>query len=66
MNKAPRCKLCHKRHWLRVSCFEAGLVALVLDGGIALEGVTEAPVSRETMQRIYDWDQRERDLGLRR
>jgi len=58
MVDAPKCKLCGKRHWLNEP--HAGMA------------MPETYVSRETViteegiGKRYDWDRRERELGLRK
>ena len=65
MNKAPTCKLCHARHWLNQphQYDKVGeLTGIPIYVDYDLPENTGAIVSRET----FDWDQREREIGLRK
>ncbi len=60
MSEAPKCKLCGKRHWLSAP-HQFDQVAVV--AGIPVLAVYDLPPMAELIR--YDWDQRERELGLR-
>lgn len=51
MSKPPRCKICGAEHWGPQHVFNAP--------------IPKHNVSRETIVGRFDWEQRERELGLR-